>query len=62
MTLKLALRGELVIDESFVSQGNSHHSMEPRTTMAYWENGSALCILVAKVLRRRCRAWRDNAA
>ena len=29
----------LVIDESFVSQGNSHHSMEPRTTLAYWENG-----------------------
>ena len=28
-----------VIDESFVTQGNSHHSMEPRTAMAYWENG-----------------------
>ncbi|MBH97107.1 MAG: aldehyde oxidase [Rhodospirillaceae bacterium] len=31
-----------VIDESFVSQGNSHHSMEPRTTMAYWENGKCV--------------------
>lgn len=30
---------DLVIDESFVTQGNSHHSMEPRTTMAYWRNG-----------------------
>ena len=30
---------DLVIDESFVTQGNSHHSMEPRTTMAYWQNG-----------------------
>ncbi len=30
---------EYVIDESFVTQGNSHHSMEPRTAMAYWENG-----------------------
>lgn len=29
----------LVLDETFVTQGNSHHSMEPRTTMAYWENG-----------------------
>jgi len=29
----------VIIDESFVTQGNSHHSMEPRTTMAYWENG-----------------------
>ena len=33
---------DLVIDESFVSQGNSHHSMEPRTTMAYWENGKCI--------------------
>ncbi len=30
---------DLVIDESFVTQGNSHHSMEPRTAMAYWQNG-----------------------
>ena len=29
----------LVLDETFVTQGNSHHSMEPRTTMSYWENG-----------------------
>ncbi len=29
----------LVLDETFVTTGNSHHSMEPRTTMAYWENG-----------------------
>ncbi len=33
---------DLVYDESFVSQGNSHHSMEPRTTMAYWENGKCV--------------------
>jgi len=30
---------DLVIDESFVTAGNSHMSMEPRTAMAYWENG-----------------------
>ena len=30
---------ELVLDESFVTAGLSHHSMEPRTAMAYWENG-----------------------
>ena len=29
----------LVLDESFVTAGNSHHSMEPRSAMAYWENG-----------------------
>lgn len=29
----------VVLDESFVTAGNSHHSMEPRTTMAYWQNG-----------------------
>ena len=32
----------LVYDESFVTQGNSHHSMEPRTTMARWENGKCV--------------------
>ncbi len=30
---------ELVIEESFVTQSLSHHSMEPRTAMAYWQNG-----------------------
>lgn len=29
----------LVIDETFVTAGMSHHSMEPRTAAAYWENG-----------------------
>jgi CO/xanthine dehydrogenase Mo-binding subunit len=29
----------LVLDESFVTASTSHHSMEPRTAMAYWENG-----------------------
>ena len=30
---------KLVLDETFVTAGNSHHSMEPRTAMSYWENG-----------------------
>ncbi len=30
---------ELVLEENFVTAGLSHHSMEPRTAMAYWENG-----------------------
>ena len=34
---------KLVLDESFVHASNSHHSMEPRTAMAYWQNGK--CIL-----------------
>jgi xanthine dehydrogenase molybdenum-binding subunit len=29
----------VVLDESFVTASTSHHSMEPRTAMAYWENG-----------------------
>ncbi|MGC1452477.1 MAG: molybdopterin cofactor-binding domain-containing protein, partial [Candidatus Sulfotelmatobacter sp.] len=30
---------KLVIEESFVTAGYSHHSMEPRTAMAYWQGG-----------------------
>ena len=29
----------LVLDETFVTACNSHHSMEPRSAFAYWENG-----------------------
>ena len=29
----------LVLDETFVTAGTSHHSMEPRTAMAFWQNG-----------------------
>jgi CO/xanthine dehydrogenase Mo-binding subunit len=29
----------LVLDESFVTASTSHHSMEPRTAMAYWDGG-----------------------
>tara|TARA_R110002096_G_scaffold426421_1_gene636194 strand:+ start:86871 stop:89273 length:2403 start_codon:yes stop_codon:yes gene_type:complete len=28
-----------VIEESFVTASNSHHSMEPRSAFAYWQNG-----------------------
>ncbi len=34
---------KLVLDERFVHASNSHHSMEPRSAMAYWQNGK--CIL-----------------
>lgn len=30
---------DLVLDESFVTASTSHHSMEPRTAMAWWQNG-----------------------
>ena len=30
---------DLILDESFVTASNAHHSMEPRTAMAYWQNG-----------------------
>jgi len=29
----------VMLDETFVTQGIAHHSMEPRTAMAYWRNG-----------------------
>ncbi|MDH3420754.1 MAG: molybdopterin-dependent oxidoreductase, partial [Gammaproteobacteria bacterium] len=32
-------RATLVLDETFVTASTAHHSMEPRTCMAYWENG-----------------------
>lgn len=30
----------LVIEESFVTGGLAHHAMEPRSSMAYWQNGT----------------------
>ena len=30
---------KLVLDETFVTAGLSHHSMEPRSALAYWQNG-----------------------
>ncbi|GMR21785.1 MAG: xanthine dehydrogenase family protein molybdopterin-binding subunit [Acidobacteriota bacterium] len=30
---------QVVLDETFVTASNSHHSMEPRSAMAYWDNG-----------------------
>jgi len=29
----------LILDESFVTAGTSHHSMEPRSAMSYWQGG-----------------------
>jgi CO/xanthine dehydrogenase Mo-binding subunit len=30
---------KVVLDETFVTAGYSHHCMEPRSAMAYWQNG-----------------------
>ena len=32
-------QADLILEETFVTQALSHHSMEPRTAMAYWQNG-----------------------
>jgi CO/xanthine dehydrogenase Mo-binding subunit len=32
-------KAAFTLDETFVTAGMSHHSMEPRSCMAYWENG-----------------------
>ncbi len=31
---------ELILEETFVTTGYAHMSMEPRTAMAYWQNGT----------------------
>jgi xanthine dehydrogenase molybdenum-binding subunit len=36
---------KVVYDETFVTTSNAHHSMEPRSAMAYWQNGK--CFLHA---------------
>ena len=47
----------------FVTASNSHHSMEPRTAMAYWQNGKCFVhALVAEPVVRRCRRWRRCSA
>jgi CO/xanthine dehydrogenase Mo-binding subunit len=30
---------KVIVEQSFVTAGFSHHSMEPRTAMAHWQNG-----------------------
>jgi len=32
-------RADLVIDETLVHQSQTHHPLEPRSTLAYWRNG-----------------------
>jgi len=32
-------QADFVLEEAFITQALSHHSMEPRTAMAYWQNG-----------------------
>ena len=32
-------QSKLVLDETFVTASNSHHSLEPRTSFSYWQNG-----------------------
>jgi CO/xanthine dehydrogenase Mo-binding subunit len=32
-------KAKVIVERPFQTAGNSHHSMEPRTNMAYWQNG-----------------------
>lgn len=32
-------QADLVIEETFVTQASAHHSMEPRSALAYWQGG-----------------------
>jgi xanthine dehydrogenase molybdenum-binding subunit len=32
-------KAKVVLDETFVTAGLAHHSMEPRSALAYWQNG-----------------------
>ncbi|MYC15971.1 MAG: xanthine dehydrogenase family protein molybdopterin-binding subunit [Gemmatimonadetes bacterium] len=48
----------LIIDESFVTANNPHHSMEPRSCMALWENGKCF---VYGATQSQSRPTRDLA-
>jgi xanthine dehydrogenase molybdenum-binding subunit len=32
-------KAKVIVEDSFVTAGTSHHSMEPRSALAYWQNG-----------------------
>ena len=32
-------KADLILEESFVTQALTHHPMEPRSALAYWQNG-----------------------
>jgi CO/xanthine dehydrogenase Mo-binding subunit len=35
-------KAEYIIDETFVTAGTSHHCLEPRSALAYWQNGKCI--------------------
>ena len=49
---------KLIVDESFVTANNPHHSMEPRSCMAYWQNGKCF---VYGATQSQSRPTRDLA-
>ena len=46
---------KLIIEESFVTAGFSHHSMEPRSAMAYWQGGKCFLYGSNQSHTARCR-------
>lgn len=48
----------LIVDESFVTANNPHHSMEPRSCMALWQNGKCF---VYGATQSQSRPTRDLA-
>ena len=49
---------KLIVDESFVTANNPHHSMEPRSCMALWQNGKCF---VYGATQSQSRPTRDLA-
>ncbi len=49
---------KLIVDESFVTANNPHHSMEPRSCMALWQNGKCF---VYGTTQSQSRPTRDLA-
>jgi CO/xanthine dehydrogenase Mo-binding subunit len=43
------LESEVIIEESFVTAGTPHHCLEPRSSMAYWQNGKCFFMHQLKV-------------
>ena len=49
----------LVLDETFVTPNTSHQTLEPRSALAYWQNGK---LYVHAGRRARCRRWPPSPA
>ena len=48
-------RADLIVEHSIVHQSNTHHPMEPRSAMAYWQNGRCYLYCSTQSVARTAR-------